>query len=131
MLSPTKRILIKYKTLVIWMFFKKMCNEYVKANLELLCDIKGFLGLACMIPMLESIQGLFKFAQIQDAYVCDFVVIVKSCERDLYRMYCDEQARYGDNDFGQNLDIVDHCNNVLHHVWVTKPSFPICNISIL
>jgi hypothetical protein len=26
---------------------------------------------------------------------------------------------------------VDHCNNVLHHVWVTKPSFPICNISIL
>jgi hypothetical protein len=36
-------------------------------------------------------------------------------------MHCDGQARYGHNDFGQNLDNVDHCNDVLRHVWVTKP----------
>jgi hypothetical protein len=40
-------------------------------------------------------------------------------------MHYDEQARYGDNDFGQNLDTMNHCNDVLHHVWITKPSLGI------
>jgi hypothetical protein len=39
---------------------------------------------------------------------------------DLYRIHCDEQARY--EHFGQFFNIVDDCNNVLHHVWVTKPT---------
>jgi hypothetical protein len=102
-----------------------MSNEFVKANIELLCDIKVFLGLACIILMLECIQGLFKFAQTQDAFICDFVAIVKSCQGDLYRMHCNEKTRYGHNVFGQNLDIVDHRNDVLDHVWVTKPSLGI------
>jgi hypothetical protein len=60
-----------------------MSNESVKANLELLCDIKVFLGLACIIPMLECIRGFFKFVQTQDVFICDFVAIVKSCQGDL------------------------------------------------
>jgi hypothetical protein len=40
-------------------------------------------------------------------------------------MHCDEQARYGCNDFGQFLDIVNYCNDVLHHVWVIETSLRI------
>jgi hypothetical protein len=40
-------------------------------------------------------------------------------------MHCDEQARYGCNDFGQFLDIVNYCNDVLHHVWVIETSLGI------
>jgi hypothetical protein len=61
-----------------------MSNESVKANPGLFHDIKVFLGLVCIILMLECIQGLFKFVQNQDAFICDFVVIIKSCQGDLY-----------------------------------------------
>jgi hypothetical protein len=37
-------------------------------------------------------------------------------------MHYDEQARYGCNGFGQFLDILNHCNDVLHHVWVIETS---------
>jgi hypothetical protein len=44
-------------------------------------------------------------------------------------MYCDEQTRYGHNDFGQFLDIMDHYNDVLHHVWVIEPTSQIKNVA--
>jgi hypothetical protein len=34
-----------------------------KANYELLCNVENFLGLACIMPLLEVVQGLSKFAQ--------------------------------------------------------------------
>jgi hypothetical protein len=48
----------------------------------------------------KCVQGLFNFAETQDAFSCDFVVTTKSCEGDFYQMYCDEQTRCGHNDFG-------------------------------
>jgi hypothetical protein len=49
-------------------------------------------------------------------------------------MYCDEQARYEQaryehNDFGQLLDIMDHYNDVLHHVWVIELASQIKNVA--
>jgi hypothetical protein len=54
----------------------------------------------------KCVQGLFNFAETQDAFICNFVVTTKSCEGDFYQMYCDEQTRCGHNDFGQSMDIV-------------------------
>ncbi len=58
-----KQILTEYKILVIWMFQEQVSNESTKAKLELLCNIEVFLGLVCIIPMLEYVQNLFKFVQ--------------------------------------------------------------------
>ncbi len=44
-------------------------------------------------------------------------------------MYCDEQARYKHNDFGQLFDIMDHYNDVLHHVWVIELASRIKNVA--
>ncbi len=74
----------KYKTLVIQMFVKQMSNESKKAKLELLCGIEVFLGFDCIIRMLPYVQSLSKFVQTQNIFICDFVVIIKSCEGDLY-----------------------------------------------
>ncbi len=60
------------------MFEEHVAHDFTKSNLELLCDIKVFLGLACIIPMLECVQSLSKFAQAHDVFICDFVATLKS-----------------------------------------------------
>ncbi len=54
-----------------------MVNEYAKANLELFCNIKTFLGLAYIIPMLKCVQNLSKVVETFDVFICDFVVVTK------------------------------------------------------
>lgn len=49
MLSPAKLILIEYMNFVVNMFKNRVTNTIAKANLELLCDVETFLGLACII----------------------------------------------------------------------------------
>jgi hypothetical protein len=40
-------------------------------------------------------QSLSKFVQAQDFFICDFIDVVKACERDLHRMYFDPITSYG------------------------------------
>jgi len=42
------------------------------------------LGCTCIIPMLECVQSPSKFIETHDAFSCDFIVVVKSCERGFY-----------------------------------------------
>jgi hypothetical protein len=51
--------------------------EPIKANLLNLCDIDMILSLLCILPMLESMNGLMKFVHIKDFFICDYVVIIK------------------------------------------------------
>jgi hypothetical protein len=52
MLSLAKRILVKYKSLVMHMFNEHALNTKAKGNLNLLCDVETFLGLSYIIPLL-------------------------------------------------------------------------------
>jgi hypothetical protein len=70
----------------------------------------------------KLVQGLSKFAQNWDIFICNFVVIVKECEAQLYQIYCEKQTMYGQKEFGQFLDKMEHSNDVLHHVWVLDQS---------
>ncbi len=58
MFSPSKRVLVEYKTLVV-KWFK---IETTKINYELLCDVETLLGISCTLFLLETMQGLSKFA---------------------------------------------------------------------
>jgi hypothetical protein len=61
MVVPSKVVLEKFKTLLMKMA-KDVANEYVVTNYELLCDIETIMGLTCLLPMLEALQGLSKYA---------------------------------------------------------------------
>jgi predicted glycosyltransferase involved in capsule biosynthesis len=100
MFSLAKQILTKYKTIVIQIFNEQTSHDITKSSLELFCDVEVFLGLTCIIPMLELVQSLSKFAQNQDIFICDFVTIVKKCEAQLYQMYYYQQTIYGQKEFG-------------------------------
>jgi hypothetical protein len=65
MLSLSKKILSEYKTLVIKMVEDNVTLDIGKTNYEVMCDLEMLLGLSCIIPLLELVQGLSKFAQSQ------------------------------------------------------------------
>jgi hypothetical protein len=71
------------------MFDEHALNITTKGNLDLFCDVKTFLGVSYIIPLLECMQSLSKFVQDWDVFICDFVDAIKACERDLYKLYVD------------------------------------------
>jgi hypothetical protein len=90
MLSPSKRILNEYKTLVE----DSVIVHITKTNYELLCDLETLMGLFCIIPLLESAHGLSKFAKSQQTLICDFIYTLKLCEVDLFTMYYEVIKRF-------------------------------------
>jgi hypothetical protein len=74
-------------------------NQQAKLNYENLCDLQVLLGLACILPLLESIHALIKFAQMRDVYVCDLVVAIKVCQGDIYMMYCNQTSNFTTENF--------------------------------
>jgi hypothetical protein len=57
--------------------------DIAKANYELLCDLETLLGLTCVLPLLEAMQALSKFAQTQTTFICDFIFQIKVCQSNL------------------------------------------------
>jgi len=78
MLSVVEQILTKHMNLVVNMFENHPTYVTTKANLELLCAVETFLTL------LECVQKLNKFCQIQDVFACDFETTMKVCKTDPY-----------------------------------------------
>jgi hypothetical protein len=49
--------------------------ENAKSNYKLLCYVEKLLGLACILPCLETMES--KFAQGWDTFICDFTSSLK------------------------------------------------------
>lgn len=74
MLVHSKWVFGEYKTLMVKINNTNASKPNARTNYEVLCDVKIIVGLACMLPMLEVIQSLGKFAQNKDT--CSFVIIL-------------------------------------------------------
>jgi len=68
-------------------------------NYELLCDVETIMGFTCVIPMVEFVQILSKYVQNWNMFIYDFVIIVKLCQVDLHKKYCDEEKKYNYTNF--------------------------------
>jgi hypothetical protein len=83
MLSPAIRAMNEYRTLLVKMLEdSKLKKEKVHAKNATICldhltNIQIVLGLTSLLPMLRLSQSLIKFAQKQDAFVCDFLAAVQ------------------------------------------------------
>jgi hypothetical protein len=74
MLSPTKRVMEKYKTLLMKMALDMNVNFQAATNFEHLVDLEVLLSL-----LLEHVHNLIKFFQHNNIFVCDFVSAGKIC----------------------------------------------------
>jgi hypothetical protein len=94
MLEPLKWVMEKYKTLIVKMSHDNVSVAQVRFNLYLLCDLHILLGSSCLLPLLEAVNALIKFAQGRDIFICDFVATIKICQVDLYMMYSYSSNNY-------------------------------------
>jgi hypothetical protein len=58
--------------------------EVTKANLVKLCDVIIISSLPCVLFMLEFVHGLMKFVQPKDVFMCEYILIIKIYQFDLY-----------------------------------------------
>jgi len=79
----------KYKSLLVKMALDNFINQQIMLNYEHLCDLHILLGFACILPLLESMHALIKFAQFKNVYVCHLV-----CQGDVYNIYCDHTSKF-------------------------------------
>ncbi len=76
-----------YKTLIAKMVVDNDFVESIKAHLLNLCDTDMIPSLPHILPMLEYVNGLMKFVQSRNVFMCDYITILKRCHGDLYKMY--------------------------------------------
>jgi hypothetical protein len=76
----------KVQTLIFKMEGNYAFMEPIKANLLNLCDIDMILSLLCILPMLESMNGLMKLVHIKDVFLHDYVVVIKIHQGNMYKM---------------------------------------------
>jgi hypothetical protein len=79
MLSLAKRLMAEYKTLLLKMALDNLTNQQATQNYEHLRDLQILLGLACILPLLEFMHALIKFAHMWDVFMCYLVVTIKVC----------------------------------------------------
>jgi hypothetical protein len=121
MLSPLKRVLAENKALVVKMIEDNATNAIAKLNHQLLCDVETLLGLSCVLPLLEIVVGLSKFAQGWHTFICDFVFVVKLVKMDLFTMYYDTNKSYVASHFSTFLNLIEDINEAFHLTWWTEP----------
>jgi hypothetical protein len=101
-------------------------NQQAMLNYEHLYDIHIFLGLVCILPLLESVHALIKFAQSKNVFVCDLVVAIKDCQGDVYNMYCDPTSKFITNSFWAFKSLLElkHENIHMHRIVDVKFGIP-------
>jgi hypothetical protein len=65
-----------------------------KHNFELFYDVNLLISFSFLLPMLETIHVLIKFAQKKKEFVCDFIAAIKICQGQLYSHYSDLKTKY-------------------------------------
>ncbi len=62
-------------------------TKVAQDNLVLFGDLELILGLPCLLPMLEVVHILTKFAQCRNVFIVEFVDAMKLVEVDLFCLY--------------------------------------------
>jgi len=113
MFSPLKQLLGEYKSLVVKMYIDAPKNKTIQKNLDFLCDLELVLGPPCILPMLEAVHTLIKYAQRWDVFICEFLDVMRSTKVKLYRLYVNPFYNHDDSTFNEFTVVCEHHNELL------------------
>jgi hypothetical protein len=77
MFNPTKKVISTYMPLLAKMTEDSPSIMSARVNFELHVNLLIFFS--CLLPMLEIVHALIKFAQKRDVFICDYVAPIKIC----------------------------------------------------
>jgi hypothetical protein len=122
MLAFSERLIFEYKPIVMKMSEDLPINLIVAINYELFCDVETMMGLTSMLPKLEVVQNLSKPTQNIICFNCDFLVVVKLIQGDLYILYVDLECHFSYDQFQHFVDLVEFKFDTLSIVWCVRPT---------
>jgi hypothetical protein len=85
--------------------------------LVLLGDLKLIFGLPCLLPMLEVVHTLIKFAQCRYVFIVEFMDVIKFANVELFKLYTDPHSRFEDITFDVFKSLINHLNEQLPLGW--------------
>jgi hypothetical protein len=85
--------------------------------MDALLDPYLALGMTCLLPLLECINSLVKFAQGRNVYICDFVATLTMCQGQLFEMYRDGTTAFGTHQFAAFKQMVECRHEQIHVKW--------------
>jgi hypothetical protein len=91
--------------------------EVTRPTLEFSCDVKVVMGFMCIMPMLEVVHDLIKFAQKNDTFVFDFVGVMKMSCAHLHTLYCDRKKKYTNEQFKGFANLINYNNDEFLTTW--------------
>ncbi len=65
-----------------------------KTNFDRLTNVHILLGLACFLPMLQSVHSFMQFAKKYDVSIFNYLVSINICQVDVYAIYNDPTTTY-------------------------------------
>jgi hypothetical protein len=127
MVSPLKRVMSEYRTLIQKMqedskdaTTPHASREVAKTNFSLLVDVSVPIALTCFLPLLETVHYLVKFSQQRDIFICDYLGAVKVCQGQLYTLYSDPQTCFRSDAFREMTDLLGCRHGTISMVWETS-----------
>ncbi len=118
MLNFAKKVIVKYKILLVKMVLNNLTNQQAKMNYEHLCDLQILLGLACILSLLELVHVFIKFVQMKDVFMCNLMVIIKVCQGDLYNMYLEQTSNFIANIFWAFKSLLECKHENIQMKWI-------------
>jgi hypothetical protein len=134
MLSPTIRIMNKYRVLLVKMSIDSKTPEkdnqgkkaktdkkllkLTQKNLSHLTDIQILLGLSGLLPLLRCIHSLMQFAQVCEVFVCDYVSAIQICMAKVTAFYVDDNTAFSQDIFWDFKALTEVRHNAIPMSWV-------------
>ncbi len=104
----------------IMSFFNGACGILLQVNMGLLMDIHLLLELVFMLPLMEAMQFVMKFAQRRYSFIYDFIDVVKVCQGQMYTLYCDNNSSFQGDKFQSFHGLIQFDHQQIHMKWVTN-----------
>lgn len=96
----------------------------MQANLALLLDPYVLLGMLALLPMLEAVDTLIQWAQKQDAFICDFVGALGTCQSSLFTFYLNDDTAFRKDEFHAFNQVVQCSHEQILMKWEANLNLP-------
>lgn len=96
----------------------------MQANLALLLDPYVLLGMLAFLPLLEAVDTLIQWAQKRDAFICDFVGALGTCQSSLFMFYLNEDTVFRKDEFHAYNQVLQCSHEQILMKWDANLNLP-------
>lgn len=119
-MSPCKRVIYKYKTLLAEMVEDNVEFQDLQTNFDPLFNIVVLLGLVGLFPLLQIIHVLIKFSWQRDIFFLLYFASIKMCDHQFYGLYkYDVMIYFVFNTFKDFKDVLSCKHDIIYLWWIT------------